>query len=167
MTDSDTNTMTIDGNAGDEDLTMKDYLQAYIGPNSHKYENAINSVIANKQKMTWIWAAFFAPFAWLVYRKLYVHALAILIAIIGFGLIVPSNSGIGVSLGVIIAMLYKVAYVKRAKKQISEILADRLNPEDTMAQIQALGGVSKTAGIIAGGLHILPLMLIIFAVFYS
>lgn len=58
------------------------YINLFVGPNADKYMSNFRKFgIKGPSSFapTWHWPAFFVPFFWLLYRKLYLHALGVLV----------------------------------------------------------------------------------------
>ncbi|MBI5846763.1 MAG: DUF2628 domain-containing protein [Nitrospirae bacterium] len=63
-------------------MSDEEYLDLFIGPNVVKYmDNFKKFGIKGPSSFvpTWHWPAFFLPFFWLLYRKLYLHAIGVLV----------------------------------------------------------------------------------------
>lgn len=78
-------------------------LALFAGPNAEKFLPVYDRAGAKSpfSLWTWCWPAFFAPFAWFLYRKLWVYASAWFLALLAVGYIAEGSSGI---VGVTIAI---------------------------------------------------------------
>ncbi len=63
-------------------LSNEEYVDLFVGPHADKYMDSFSKFGINGPTSfvpTWHWPAFFVPFFWLLYRKLYLHAIGILV----------------------------------------------------------------------------------------
>jgi type II secretory pathway pseudopilin PulG len=149
------------------ELTDEELYKAYIGSsNQDYYLNHFKRFDADgKTSATWHWPAFFVTFYWLLYRKMWLQALAYFvspyIAMIFIGIL----AGIaGESAGIIVAILYLAFYVAifvlpgmyanafyylHCKKKIAEVTARNLSAERTLGELTGLGNTSNAGLIIA------------------
>ena len=118
--------------------TEEECYPFFIGPNADKYIDKFRKFSAGKDKFqaTWHWPAFFVPFFWFLYRKLYLHALGVfLITLIPF-------AGILVSIAMGLSAYF--LYYKYSKNSISDALKYSNSP-DIPSKIAQDGGVNPTA----------------------
>lgn len=118
--------------------TEADCYPFFIGPNTDKYIKKFKSFSAGKDNFqaTWHWPAFFVPFFWLLYRKLYIHALVVfLISLIPF-------AGILVSIAMGLSAYY--IYYKYSKSSISDVLKYSNSP-DIPSKLAEDGSVKPAA----------------------
>lgn len=120
-------------------LTKEDFA-AFVGTNSEKYLTKFakfNIGGIDFFRATWHWPAFFVPFWWLLYRKIYGWAiLAFLTAWIPF-------------IGCYWAIMANYIYYRHAKKKLLEIKQLYPAPETQRAVITLRGGVGNAALIFA------------------
>ena len=133
-------------------LSMQDYV-VFVGKNSDKY-------IAKFAKFdkggkdnftaTWHWPAFFVPFWWMAYRKIYGWAiLAFFLSLIPI---------VGFIAGFVWAMVANYMYYIHAKKKLFKIKQMQLAPETQKAMIAVTGGVGNAAWVIAAIIVIIALI---------
>lgn len=135
-------------------LSEEEYIDLFVGPISDKY-------MANFRKFgikgpssfvpTWHWPAFFVPFFWLLYRKLYLHAIGVLV--LSF---IP-----GINILTCVAMGLTAYYLYFRHAQSSVIAIKRAtSPAEIGYAITREGGV-KPAAVYVGIGGILCISLII------
>ncbi len=123
-------------------LTVEDF-KTFVGKNSEKYLPKFakfNVGDIDSFKATWHWPAFFIPFWWLLYRKLYGWAvLAFFLSIIPY---------LGLLTGFVWAVVANRLYYNHAKKKLFEIKQLHPAPETQKAVITVTGGVGNAVLII-------------------
>lgn len=121
----------------DEDLTT------FIGTNATKYLTKFkkfNIGGIDNFGATWHWPAFFVPFWWMLYRKIYGWAvLAFFIGIIPY---------VGLFSGIVWAIMANYIYYRHAKRKLLEIKQLHPSPETQKAVIAVTGGVGNVALLI-------------------
>lgn len=121
-------------------ITDEEYC-SFIGKNAAKYIMKFKSFGTDgfdSFKATWHWPAFFSPFLWLIYRKLYLWAL--LVFILGC---IPF---VGIIIMIVFGISANYIYYKHAKQKIAEIKF--LHPtSDTQRHVEyaRAGGVNAVA----------------------
>lgn len=121
-------------------LSQDDYA-AFVGKNAGKYLTKFAKFsVGDGFKATWHWPAFFVPFWWMLYRKMYGWAiLAFFLAVIPY---------VGLVTGVVWAIVANYIYYNHAKKKLLEIKQLHPVPETQQAVITVAGGVGNGALII-------------------
>jgi Tfp pilus assembly major pilin PilA len=123
-------------------ITNEDYA-SFVGIKTEKYLPKFKKFSAHEMdnfRATWHWPAFFVPFWWMLYRKLYGWAiLAFFVGIIPY---------INLLVRVVWAITANYIYYKHAKKKLSEIKQIYPSPEAQKAVIAVSGGVGSLALII-------------------
>jgi hypothetical protein len=135
-------------------LSDEEYIDLFVGPNADKY-------LANFRKFgisgpssfvpTWHWPAFFAPFFWLLYRRLYLHAIGVLV--LSF---IP---GINILTCVAIGLTAYYLYFRHAQGSVS-VIKRVTSPTEIGYAMTREGGV-KPAAVYAGIGGVLCISLII------
>ncbi len=124
-------------------ITKEDYA-SFVGIKAEKYLSKFKKFGARETdhfSATWHWPAFFVPFWWMLYRKIYAWAvLAFFVGIIPY---------VGLLLRVVWAITANYIYYNHAKKKISEIKQRYPSPEAQKAVIAVSGGVGSL-GLIIG-----------------
>ncbi len=140
------------GKLNDEDYAL------FIGKNSGKYLKKFKEFSRTGEDSfaaTWNWPAFFVPFFWLLYRKLYLWALACFIA----GLIPYVGFAAMVSFGISANYLY----YRHVKKKLLDVkTAQPVSDVHRAAAIARAGGVNSLAIIIP--LVMIPVIAILAAI---
>ena len=112
---------------------------------------------------TWNWAAFFAAFPWLFYRKMYVFGTLLIFVppLLGYLFGITGNAGVAAGLAVSTKSLYVQLAMRRLQK------ADNLGliGEERQTYLRRAGGVSVLAGVLAGLLYAVLIGLAIFGVY--
>lgn len=123
-------------------ITNEDYA-TFVGIKTEKYLPKFKKFSAHEMdnfRATWHWPAFFVPFWWMLYRKLYGWAiLAFFIGLIPY---------INLLVRVVWAITANYIFYKHAKKRLSEIKERYPSPEAQKAVIAVSGGVGSLALII-------------------
>lgn len=138
-------------------LTVDDFA-AFVGKNSKKYLPKFAKFTAggtDSFKATWHWPAFFVPFMWMLYRKMYGWAVLAL-----FTGIIPY---VGLITGFVWAIVANRLYYNHVKKKLLEIKQLHLAPEIQKAVIAVTGGVDNVALVVIGilvGLSLLSLLVL-------
>jgi hypothetical protein len=146
------------GTEPSSDLT--DSYKAVIGPKNQDYylRHFSRFDAQGKAGITWHWPAFFVTFLWLLYRKMWVHALLDwmlpLILAIPVGIIsaVLGEQGLYVAIPLYIAvllflppMLANALYYRHCKKKIAE---SRTSSNDAQWQLGELSGKGGTSNAV-------------------
>lgn len=137
-------------------------VDLYIGPNSEAFAAARTAQLSGSGfEPTWSWAAFFFPFYWLLYRRLYLYAFlfTVLSAVIAFNapLTVLICGYLTLHFGV--GLSAKHLYAATAIKRVSRLKARVSDPTLLRARIATAGGTSMMAIVLVG--IILPAMVIV------
>lgn len=105
----------------------------------------------------WNWVAFFLPYAWLLYRKLYLWATAFLAIAVGFVVMFPDADAtfMGVAIAVTVAMYSYRFYYPHMKAKIAKADALELTGAERSAFLQATGGVSIAGGVLGAAITLL------------
>lgn len=105
----------------------------------------------------WNWVAFFLPYAWLLHRKLYLWATALLALAVGFVLLFPEADAtfMGAAIAVTAAMYSYRFYYPHMKAKIAKADALELSGADRSAFLQAAGGVSIMGGVLGAAITLL------------
>lgn len=105
----------------------------------------------------WNWVAFFLPYAWLLYRKLYLWATALLAIAVGFVLLFPEADAtfMGAAIAVTAAMYSYRFYYPHMKAKIAKADALELTGADRSAFLQTAGGVSIIGGALGAAITLL------------
>ena len=139
-------------------LTNEDFV-AFVGKNSEKYLPKFakfNVGGIDSFKATWHWPAFFVPFWWMLYRKLYGWAvLAFFLCIIPY---------VGLITGFVWAIVANRLYYNHAKKKLLEIKQLHPAPETQKAVITVTGGVGNAALMIGAVIGVVAVIGILAAI---
>ena len=127
-------------------ITRYDF-RYFIGDNADKYLEKFRKFYVNgrdKFAVTWHWPAFFFPFVWLAYRKLY--GLAIIIFLVSF---VPVLNIILGSLT--FGLIGNYLYYRHTKKKILQLKATQTSSDSyqILDALRKIGGVNKPAALVA------------------
>lgn len=149
-------------------------LRDFFGPHADTFLNAYERVRAQTPQVTggrpkfqmfgggFEVAAFFLGPVWFFYRKMWLVAWVIvgLMVVLAF---IPFRA-VGLVLSVTLATMAHRVYVQHAVQKLAALHAT--NGNVTPAEVQALGGVSKPAGIISGVIFGLIYLLAIASIIY-
>ncbi|MBF0203807.1 MAG: DUF2628 domain-containing protein [Desulfamplus sp.] len=123
-------------------LTNEDFI-TFVGTNFEKYLRKFakfNVEGIDTFKATWHWPAFFVPFWWLLYRKMYGWAILVFVTS-WIPYIYAFNQ-------IVLAITANYIYYKHAKKKILEIKQQHPEPETQKAVIAVTGGVKNAVFIV-------------------
>ncbi|MBI5073926.1 MAG: DUF2628 domain-containing protein [Nitrospirae bacterium] len=135
-------------------LSDEEYIDLFVGPHADKYmDNFRKFGIKGPSSFvtTWHWPAFFLPFFWLLYRKLYLHAIGVLV--LSF---IP---GINILTCVAMGLSAYYIYFRHAQSSVDAIKRAKTSSEIEDA-ITSEGGV-KPAAVYVGIGSILCISIII------
>lgn len=148
----------------DQELVRED-LRTFFGPRADKFVAIYDEMQARNRPYvpTWNWTVFFTSFPWFFYRKMYVlGALLIFVPpLLGYLFGIGGNAGLGVGL----AVSGKSLYVHLAMRRLTKADALGLVGEEREAYLRRAGGVSVTAGVLAGLLFAVFVTLAIFGAY--
>jgi Protein of unknown function (DUF2628) len=138
-------------------------LATFFGPNADLYVDTYDKMRSEGKTFTrtWCWPVFFGSFVWFFYRKMYGAAAVVIFVPMLLKYLV---GGMGVGSIVFFAMSAKCWYVSAAMARIAK--ADRLGLKgsERMGYLQRAGGVSLTAGVLAGFVFVGALLFVASAV---
>lgn len=122
------------------------YQQAYVGVIQRMADSEFRSLTVG-----WIWGAFFFPFYWLLYRKMWPHAFLFL-CLNTFGLFAMAQRplvgyGMLIGMNVATAIMGKSLYIARGAKRLRAAKAVRGSLDQLT--IGRLGGTSTLAVVLA------------------
>lgn len=147
-------------------------LEDYIGKNPDYYFKKwkLGSDGHPSKKISWNWVAFFFPYFWAGYRKMYSTLLLIYGLFLGLDIIMlltntdslQMNTNIGLVVGVVLALNGNQLYFDKAKKQI--INREEMDSETKKEELQKAGGTSKLGILYSVLLFILYLLISVFIV---
>jgi hypothetical protein len=139
-------------------LTKEDFA-TFVGKNSEKYLTKFSKFNVgglDSFKATWHWPAFFVPFWWLLYRKIYGWAiLAFFLGLIPY---------VGLVTGFVWAIVANYMYYNHAKRKILEIKQLHPAPETQKAVLTVTGGVGNAALMIGAAIGLVAVIGILAAI---
>lgn len=128
------------------EVTEQDYAN-FIGKNADKYLPKFKKFSSGKTdsfSATWNWPAFFVPFFWMLYRKLYLWALFVFVL-----MIVPLVNLAFTFIMILFGISGDYIYYKHTRKKILEIKQAPLSSEiQKAANIAHQGGVNTAVVIV-------------------
>lgn len=145
------------GSAGDDEL-----LSAFVGPQNDHYYAAAFNIFAAGSNVKWNWPAFFVTFPWLLYRKMWLYALAYVIGIpVALAIIFSTGAmGGGESLlyfiisWVLAPMFCTRLYYAHARSKIGNIKLRTSSVEEQRLEV-ARAGSTSVASVVVGVLILL------------
>jgi hypothetical protein len=140
---------------------VRDDLAAFFGPHAGAYLRVYDTMRkgAKQWVASWSWPAFFAPAAWLFYRKLHLYGALCLVIPVVIGLVFDITAAGAAA--VAIALSAKAWYVSAGLRRIAEADQLELRDEERRDFLRRVGGVSPSAGWLVGILHIALAMLVV------
>jgi hypothetical protein len=138
-------------------ITMEEF-SAFIGTNQEKYLPRFHQFREGGEgfKATWHWPAFFVPFFWMLYRKLYGWAVLAFITVI-----IPY---VGCLAHIVWGLTGYYIYYGNARTEILRIKNTQTTPETRTAVIAMTGGTGRAGLFIATAIGIVLLMGILAAI---
>lgn len=153
---------TVDGTSERSLFTL------FFGPKADLYLATLEKLREKNAALTapvrgWCWPAFFVPLPWLLYRKMWGAAAAIVLLPILIYYFVPAVGGLGgFGSSIVIAMLAKSFYVQSAAGKIRRITSENADPAVVRDKVGRAGGVS-VAGAVIGG----TILFIVFGIIFT
>jgi len=148
-------------------LNEGEMFSLFVGPNAEKFEatRAKIHAAAGKRRMarTWSWPAFLVPQVWLLYRKQWGMALAIIVLPTIIAYLIGSRGASGLTIALLMGMWGRTFYVLAAEEKIRKIEALGLGPTETRERIRRAGGVSRVAAVIGSIILALCIALLVIA----
>ena len=138
--------------ASDEEL-----LDAFIGPNNAHYFAGAFNAFARGENVKWNWPAFFVTFPWMLYRKMWMYAVAyfvglhLLLQIVFLFAGVSSSGQFLLSLIVFFVLTPLFAtrlYYAHARSKIGSIKLRTNSPEQQRVEVERAGGTSVVGVLI-------------------
>ncbi|HWT96380.1 MAG TPA: hypothetical protein VN229_02155 [Terriglobales bacterium] len=120
--------------------TYRDDLRDFIGPNAESYLRSYD-LKTKRGRAGFSWAAAFIPLPWLMYRKMYGAAGALLLGGLVISFLLPHMSA-GAGIGAVFGVMGKQLYFSHADAKIKKISARQLPTEEHVAVISRAGGIS-------------------------
>jgi hypothetical protein len=109
--------------------------ETFVGSNYYYYKTKWEHQTPDRSFTSWNWAAFFVPFYWMIYRKMYLYAFLFFIASI-VGTIFP----IGLIFHCLVGVFANYLYLKTCNTTIKT--ASQYNNENAMTYIKKKGGTN-------------------------
>ena len=137
------------------DASIRADLAAYFGPNAEHYLRVYDKMrrSSNNSATSWSWVGFFAPLAWLCYRKQYVFAAGLVAVVMAVSFVLDQDAS-GAIVSVIVAMQAKGWYVKKALARLAKADDLGLAGGERADYLRRAGGVSPVAGTLAGLVYV-------------
>ena len=143
----------------------------YVGHNSHRYEAVVDALDSKKNNFrgtafSWCWGAFFFSPLWLVYRRRWAAAGAMIFIEMIVGYMFPQQSYTMLPFHIVFAAMAKGLYVNSAASRIKRILLNETNAARAAVSIRDAGGVSPGSVWVVLGLYavfIVMLMMVLMA----
>jgi hypothetical protein len=128
----------------------EDDFATFIGRNADKYLAKFKGFVQGGEdsfSMTWHWPAFFVPFFWFMYRKLYGWmVLAFFLGLVSFNGLVPF---IGILSNIAFGMTAYYLYYRHAKEKLLGLKARPSSEDERAEDVARAGGVNKVALILS------------------
>ena len=142
-------------------------LATFFGPNADVYLATYDKMRAAQPNRrtgvrTWNWPVFLGSFTWFFYRKMYAYGAMVILLPLVFSYLF---GGVGGGMFVIFAIGAKNWYVVHALGRICKADELGLTGTERTDYLQRAGGVSLPAGIFAGLIYGLGLLLLTLALF--
>jgi hypothetical protein len=152
-------------------LTDGELFSLFVGPNAAKFEATRAKMHAgggkNRMVRSWSWPAFLVPQIWLLYRKQWGTALAIIVLPMIFAYLIGSRGASGLTIAILMGIWGRSLYVMAAEQKIAKISARGLGAAETRERIRSAGGVSRIAAIIGSIILALCIAIVVLADLYA
>jgi hypothetical protein len=127
-------------------------LAAFFGPHADAYLRVYDDMQQGSKNwvMSWSWPGLFASIVWLFYRKLYLLGALCLVIPLAIALVFDLDAGSDIAVAVVIAVSAKAWYVSAGLRRIAEADQLELLGEERSDFLRRTGGVSPSAGWLAG-----------------
>lgn len=129
-----------DETAIDERTLLGLYAGENAAPFLHFYDHAVASG-SRYDIWSWCWPALLAPFAWLMYRRLWVHAAAWFLVPVSL-IYLLGDAPAAHTIWIALAVLAKPAYIDDARRRIKAIIAENDDPNAIRRKVLEAGSVS-------------------------
>ncbi len=141
----------------------RDLLELYFGPRAATYLATYDQLVANPRRLRgqWSWPAFLVSLPWLLYRKLWSAAAAVLVLPIALSYVIPSTHIFGTLVALSVAQYGRAYYVRSAIKQVRHINATTSDPAVVRDKVTRAGGVSVVGAILGGAVMFALLVLVV------
>jgi hypothetical protein len=150
-----------------EALTDHELFSLFVGSNAEKFEATRDKIHAAGGKSrivrSWSWPAFLVPQVWLLYRKQWGMALAIIILPMIFAYLIGSRGASGLTIAILMGMWGRSLYVMAAEQKIAKISALGLGAAETRERVRRAGGVSRVAAVIGSIILALCIAIVVLA----
>jgi len=153
----------------DEESALRADLSTYIGPKAQEYLMLWDDQrYAGKSRGSFFWPAFLVPTAWLLYRKQYGLAGAVIAVSLLAGLLLPNlssslSSSVGIAVSVMMATYGRSLYVRSAERAVKRIAARYPDHDQRDAALRRSGGTSVLGAVICTVIIIAALASIVLA----
>ena len=140
----------------------------FVGPNADVYYATYARMLAKdpgagKLIFGWCWPFFFVPIPWLLYRKQWAVAAALILIPMVLAYLFPSGSSVSWTTVLILGAIWaKCLYVHNAIGKIRAIAAAETDPARRDEKIRQAGGVS-VAGAVIGAIVMAVFLFALFA----
>lgn len=137
--------------AEDQDRIRGD-LRTFFGPRAERFLPIYEKFRSNPkgQPFTWNWVVFFTTFPWFFYRKMYATGAAIVLVAVAASVLFSNSTGGSVGAVVFLALTANALYVQIGIRALQKADALELVGAQRAEYLRCAGGVSVTAGTLAG-----------------
>jgi hypothetical protein len=150
-----------------EALDDSELFSLFVGPNAEKFKATRDKIHAAGGKSrivrSWSWPAFLVPQIWLLYRKQWGMALAIIVLPMIFAYLIGSRGASGLTIAILMGMWGRGFYVMAAEQKIAKISALGLGAAETRERLRRAGGVSRVAAVVGSIILLLCVALVVLA----
>ena len=138
-------------------------LAAFVGPHAEAYLRVYDKMRESSKNwvMSWSWPGLFASNVWLFYRKLYVLGALCLVIPLAIALVFDLDAASDIAVAVVIAVSAKAWYVSAGLRRIADADQLELLGAERSDFLRRTGGVSASAGWLAGFLQAAIAVLVI------
>lgn len=141
--------------------TWEDWAtEIFVGDNYYYYKNKWENQNPDRSFSSWNWMAFFFPYYWMAFRKMYLYAFIILIASL-LSYIIPLG---GIVIHIIAGIYANSWYYKKCTTAVKK--ASLYNNDEAIAFLKKQGGTSGLSLVISI-VSIILLITILFTGFYA
>jgi hypothetical protein len=145
----------------------RDAFVAFVGPNADRFLPTFDKMQERDPGLKgivrgWCWPAFFVPLPWLLYRKQWAMAAAVIAVPIVLAYLFHS-SRVSLGLAVATAMTGKSVYVMDAARKIRKLCTQERDPIRQRERIAQAGGVSVAGAVLGALIIVAAIAAVVFA----
>jgi Protein of unknown function (DUF2628) len=138
----------------------RELFAAYVGANADRFLPTFDKMQDRDPALkrivrSWCWPAFLLPFPWLLYRKQWAMAAAVIVIPMVLAYLFPRNGVTSLATVITVATIGKSMYVLDAAHKIRKLSGQEADPLRLRERIIQAGGVSIAGAILGAMIFVL------------